>query len=129
MHKRLTKLFSCLLFACVTMTYAQPTGGTLSGTITSPSGAAVANAAVTVTNTSTNAAQRVLTAPDGTFTVSGLPPGTYKIEVESSGFKRTSQQNLELTTSAMGPLNITLEPGSMSESVEIKAHAPMIQTE
>ena len=123
------KLFVCLLFACVPMIYAQTTGGTLSGTITSPSGAAVANAAVTVTNTSTNAAQRVLTAPDGTFTVSGLTPGTYKLEVESSGFKRTSQQSLDLTATGPGPINITLEPGSMSESVEIKAHAPMIQTD
>src|SRR5438477_4731291 len=128
MQNRFTQLLVLLLFACAAIGYAQPAGGTLSGTITSPSGAAVANAAVTVTNTSTNASQRVLTAPDGTFTISGLTPGTYRLEVESAGYKRTSQQSLDLTGTP-GPITITLEPGSMSESVEIKAHAPMIQTD
>src|SRR5207344_2475731 len=93
-----------------------------------PSGAAVANAAVTITNTNTNASQRVLTGPDGTFRISGLTQGTYRLEVESAGYKRTSQQSLDLTSNH-GPIHITLEPGSMSESVEIKAHAPMIQTD
>jgi Carboxypeptidase regulatory-like domain len=129
MHNRFLKLFFCFLAVCVALIYAQTTGGTLSGTVTSPTGAAVANAAVTITNTSTNAAQRVLTASDGTFTVSGLTPGSYKLEVESSGFKRSSQQSIDLTAGAPGPITITLEPGSMSETVEIKAHAPMIQTD
>src|SRR5581483_5885381 len=129
MQNRFTQLLVLLLFACASITYAQPAGGTLSGTITSPSGAAVANAAVTVTNTSTNASQRVLTGPDGRFTMSGLTPGTYRLEVESAGYKRTSQQNLDLSGNGPGTINITLEPGSMSESVEIKAHAPMIQTD
>src|SRR5579871_3436450 len=70
MQNRFLQLFVLLLIVCVPTICAQQPGGTLSGTITSPSGAAVANAAVTVTNTSTNAAQRVLTAPDGTFTIS-----------------------------------------------------------
>src|SRR5215467_11367944 len=128
MQNRFTKLLVLFLLVCASIMYAQ-TVGTLSGTITSPSGAAVANAAVTLTNASTNASTRVLTAPDGTFTIAGVPPGTYKLEVESAGYKRSSQQNLVLTAGGTGPINITLQPGSMSESVEIKAHAPIIQTD
>jgi hypothetical protein len=110
------------------MIWAQATGGNFTGTVTTPSGSPVANAAVTITNTSTNVSQRVLTGPDGTFTISGLAPGSYKLEVESAGYKRTTQQNVELA--AGGPaIAITLEPGSMSETVEIRGRAPMIQTD
>jgi hypothetical protein len=72
---------------------------------------------------------RVLTGPDGTFTIAGLPPGTYRIEVQSAGFKRTTQQNIVLTAGAPITFNIILTPGSMNETVEIKGRAPVIQTE
>src|ERR1041385_1791888 len=128
MLNRVSKLLLYLLVACVPMIWAQATGGNFTGTVTTPSGSPVANAAVTITNTSTNVSQRVLTGPDGTFTISGLAPGSYKLEVESAGYKRTTQQNVELA--AGGPaIAITLETGSMSETVEIRGRAPMIQTD
>src|SRR5437588_9860634 len=89
----------CILLSFVaTALWAQSTGGTLSGKITSASGAAVPNAEITVTNVNANTSQKVLTGPDGSFTVSNLTPGTYRVEVVTQGFKRTSQQNIELTT-------------------------------
>src|SRR5215471_1821600 len=128
MEKRFSKLLVLLLLICVPVMYAE-TPGTLSGTIKTPSGAAIPNAAVTLTNASTNASTRVLTAPDGTFSIVGVPPGTYKIDVEAAGYKRSSQQNLVLPAGGKAPINITLQLGNKNESVEIKARAPMIQTD
>ena len=119
----------CLLVACGSVYWAQTTGGSLSGKITTPSGTPVANAAITITNASSNVSQRVLTGPDGAFSITGLAPGSYKLEVESAGFKRTSQQNVELAVAGTPAINIVLQPGSTTETVEIKGRAPVIQTE
>src|SRR5437588_400438 len=59
MFTTVSKLLIYLLFVCVPLIRAQATGGTLSGTVTNPSGSPLANAAVTITNTSTNASERV----------------------------------------------------------------------
>ena len=126
---RKTAFRSVLLLALASVgLWAQAVSGTLSGRVTVAAGTGVPNAAVTITNTDTNVSQRVLTGPDGSFTVAGLPPGTYRVDVETAGFKRTSQQNIELTTTAPATVNITLEAGNMNETVEIKGTAPMIQT-
>ncbi|HLK49463.1 MAG TPA: TonB-dependent receptor [Bryobacteraceae bacterium] len=104
-----------------------PSGGTLSGRITNATGSGIPNAAVTVTNVSTNSNQRVLTAPDGTFSVVDLQPGTYRVDVETEGFKRTSQENVQLTAAGPATVNLTLEAGSLNESVEIKGTSPATQ--
>jgi len=126
MDKFITRLTCALLFTGVVL-WSQVVNGTLTGRVTSANGNAVPNAAVTITNVGTNASQRVLTGSDGTFTVSALPPGTYRMEVESAGYKRASQQNIELSATGPATVNITLEAGSTNETVEIKAQAPAIQ--
>ncbi len=115
-----------LLLSVATALWAQVAGGTLSGKITSASGAAVPNAEVTITNTNTNATQKVLTGPDGSFTVA-VPPGTYRVDVVTAGFKRTSQQNIQLTTTNPAAVNIVLEVGNPNETVEIKGTTPVTQ--
>src|SRR5581483_6490939 len=62
-----------------------------------------------------------------TFSVSALAPGTYRVDVETSGFKRTSQQNVELTTNGPSTVNLTLEAGNINESVQIKGNTPAVQ--
>jgi hypothetical protein len=122
------KYILSFLFAVVSLLTAQQVNGRLSGKITSAAGATIPNAAVTITNTSTNATQRVLTGPDGAFVVD-LGPGVYRVEVESQGFKRTTQQNVELKATGPTTLTIRLEPGSINETVEIKGRAPAVQSE
>jgi hypothetical protein len=115
------------LLAAVPVLLAQA-GGTFSGKITNALGAGVPNAAVTVTNTATNAQQKVLTAPDGGFAVPDLPPGTYRVDVETQGYKHTTQQDVQLPAGGPTPINITLEVGSMNDTVELRGHAPAVET-
>jgi hypothetical protein len=117
----------CVLLLSAAGVWSQTVSGTLSGRVTSATGAGIANAAVTVTDSATNTSQKVLTGPDGTFTVSGLAPGAYRIVVETAGYKRTTQQNIELTAAGPATVSITLEAGNMNETVEIRGHAPVTQ--
>src|SRR5579862_2375101 len=117
-------LVSAMLFVVEAQT---PNGGTLSGRVTNSTGANIPNAAVTVINLSTNTSQRVLTSSDGTFSVGGLQPGTYRVDVETEGFKRTSQGNIQLGAAAPVNVNLTLEAGNINQSVEIKGTSPSTQ--
>jgi Carboxypeptidase regulatory-like domain/TonB dependent receptor len=129
MHKLLARLACVLLLSACAALWAQSVGGTLSGRITAANGNPVPHAAITITNAQTNTSVKALTGPDGTFSIAGLPPGTYRVSVESAGYKRASQQNLELTTTGPAVVNITLEVGNSNETVEIKGTAPMTQTD
>jgi hypothetical protein len=72
---------------------------------------------------------KALTAADGTYRITGLPPEAYRIEVESAGFKRTSAQNVELGGTGTTAVNLTLEPGNVNDVVEIKGTSAATQQE
>ena len=125
-------VFTCILFLVLLaapVLHGQAVVGTLSGRVTTAEGAGVPNAAVSIANQQSNVSQRVLTGPDGNFSVSGLAPGAYRVEVESAGFKRTAVNAVELAAGAPGTINVTLEAGRATETVELMAHAAMVQSE
>jgi len=129
MHKKFLQLTCILLLSAGSYLWAQAVGGTLSGKITSASGSGIPNAAVTVTNTTNNVSQKVLTGPDGGFTISNLGPGVYRVDVETAGYKRTTQQNVELLTTGPTTITVRMEPGSINETVEVRGHSPAIDTD
>jgi len=98
--------------------------GALSGKVTAASGAPVASASVIVTD-STGFARNAVTAQDGTFTVSGLPPGTYKVDVEIPGYKRLTQESVQVTAGTPVNLQLGLEAGSEQETVAVQGQAPL----
>ncbi|HWQ55583.1 MAG TPA: TonB-dependent receptor [Bryobacteraceae bacterium] len=112
-----------------TMLRAQAVSGTLSGRITTAEGAGVPNAAVTITNSETGVSQRVLTGPDGAFSAAGLPSGTYRMEVETAGFKRTTVREVQLVPPTPATINVSLVPGDIMETVEVMGTAPAVQTD
>ena len=103
------------------------TTGTFSGTVNNSAGAPVSGAAVTVTPVAGGASQRVLTSGDGTFTIVGLPPGTYRVDVEVAGYKRSSVQNVELAPGGPAQIRVELQQGDTRETVEVQGSAVLIE--
>jgi len=93
--------------------------GSLSGTVTDASGAAIANATITATAIGTNASSNGTTSADGEFTLSPLASGRYTLTVSAPGFQRYIQRNIAVNgdTSA----DVQLSVGSTSETVEVSA--------
>src|SRR5262245_32596270 len=77
---------------------AQIGTGTLVGGVVDQAGAAVPGATVTVVATATNRSRTVVTTPAGTYTVPGLAPGTYRVRVESNGFRPLTRDGVRLAT-------------------------------
>jgi hypothetical protein len=102
---------------------------TLLGTITDPSGAAVPNAAVTITNTATGVTRDLTTNSDGQFVAPDLGIGRYTVRVSATGFKAAEQQNLVLAVGDRRRLDFSLVVGSVQEQVTVEANAVAVQTD
>jgi hypothetical protein len=104
--------------------------GTITGTVTDSSGAAVPGANVTVTNLATNANSTAVTTGDGVYSIVALQPGSYRVRIEKSGFKRAEIGQVAVVVGNTTSANVVLEIGQVSETVEIAAAAGgQVQTE
>lgn len=108
---------------------AQSFKATVVGQVSDANGAAVPNAAVTITQVATNQSQTVMSDSNGNFTISQLDPGNYSLKVEAASFKTLVQTNLVLETNQSARLNLKLDAGSVQETVTVLAEAPVINTE
>jgi Carboxypeptidase regulatory-like domain len=108
---------------------AQVVTATLTGTVLDSSGATVPNAKVIVTEASTGVTRTTSTSSDGVYNVPYLNPGTYKVEAEAPGFVRVSRTDFRLDVSTIARLDMTLTPGSASETVTVTGETPALQTE
>src|SRR5215472_676106 len=112
-------LFAVLACFCSAIAYSQVTSGTLFGTVTDQSGAAVANATVAVNDPATGVSRTVSTNHTGGFVVANLAPGTYTIAVSATGFKKFEKTGVVL--SAADRLNageFVLTVGTATEEVK-----------
>ncbi|PYX68601.1 MAG: hypothetical protein DMG78_24435, partial [Acidobacteria bacterium] len=108
---------------------AQVDTGSITGTVTDPSGAVVSGAKVTLTNEGTAAALAVTTGSDGSYTFSPVKIGSYKIEATAQGFKTITQSNIVVNVSANVLVNLKLQTGSVTETVEVTSSVPVLQTQ
>ena len=119
--------------ACVLLTAlpaaAQFDRGQISGTIKDAQGAVVPGVTVTVTNLNTQAPQTAVTDATGFYTFSNLTPGKYDVSAELTGFKKVQRQNVTLDAASSQTLNMTLEPGAITEAVTVTAEATPLQTD
>ena len=91
----------------------------IQGTVSDATGGLVPDATVTVTNKETNAKQTTTSSGEGFYRVSGLPPGTYIVVVEKTGFKKQIFENVSVSAETTEGLNIVLETGQVAETVTI----------
>src|SRR5712692_9792143 len=107
--------------------YAQVSGATLSGTITDPSGAAIVNAKVTITNKATGVTRDVTSDAAGFYSAPNLLPGPYEVAASATGFSTAKQSDLTLTVGAQQTLNLPLKIGEASQTVLVTEAAPLVQ--
>jgi outer membrane receptor protein involved in Fe transport len=108
--------------------YGQAVYGNVVGTVTDPSGAAVPNAKVTITDTARAVSFSTQTNEDGNFTFRALIAGNYQVRIEAAGFK-AALQAVTVSVDQESRADVKLEVGDVSQVVEISAEAPLLKTE
>jgi hypothetical protein len=109
--------------------FAQQDTGIITGLVTDQSGSAVPNATVALLNVGTNTTTTVTTAENGLFVATPLRIGSYTITVEARGFKKSVRENILLRVQDRLRIDFGLEVGQLSETVEVTAVAPILQSE
>ncbi len=101
----------------------------LNGTVKDATGAVVPDAKVTLTNVGTSIQRTAQTNIEGSYYFGDLPPGTYTVAVAKEGFKEGRSTNIVLTAQQLTRFDATLEVGTITQTVEVKAAAPTLNTE
>ena len=113
-----------LMLLCASISIqGQTIVGRIGGTVKDKAGAVIPNANVTVTNGATNLVRTATTDEGGFYTVTNLPVGTYAVMVEQKGFKRAVQADNVLPADGRLTVDITLELGEISETVQVTANS------
>lgn len=118
-----------LSWMTVSNTLAQGITGSITGTVTDKSGAAVPGATVVVVNLATNAAYTVTTSEIGSYTVPNLPPGQYTVTISKGNFTNFKQSGITLAIDQVAEINASLQVGSNETTVTVTTEPPAIQTE
>ena len=116
-----------LTFCAAPRLSAQVTGGTILGTVTDPSAAAVPNVEVSITNTATGVVKAVTTNDSGFFSEPNLLPGPYQVTAKATGFSTVVVNGITLTVGAEQTVNIALKVGETSQQVEVSAAAMSVE--
>src|SRR6266498_1602068 len=134
MNHRRPFVLSTLLFACSLLVlcalpsaaHGQGATATLSGTVVDQNGAVVPSAEITVENISTALKRQATTNDQGDFTIVLLPPATYSVTAQRTGFAPLRIENVVLNVGDQKSLQIQLKAGNVSEMVKVTTDAPLI---
>src|SRR5579862_3294913 len=124
---RLAIMTLVFLTMCALSALAQE--ATIVGTVTDPSGAAVPNVTITITNIDTGVARSIPSNGDGQYVVPSLTIGHYNVVATASGFKVAEQKNITLNVGDRTRVDFKLEVGSAQEQVTVEANAVAVQTD
>src|SRR5690349_6826744 len=131
MFRALGFLFAAMLTLSMSVAHplaqSQAINGTIEGTITDQSGAALPGVSVTVTNVDTGDSRVVVSNDAGVYRAPLLPLGRYRVSAESSGFRKFEQQGLTLSAGQSAVINISLSVGNMTEAVTVTSESPVAE--
>ncbi len=116
-----------LLFAA--FAYGQAVTASLLGNVADASGAAVPNAKLTITEVNTGISRATTSNESGLYVFSNLPPGTYTVRAEQTGFKRAERTGIDVVVNTTTRIDLTLQPGQITETINVTSEAPPLQTE
>ncbi len=128
-------MVSCLMGAAVLgfisaqRLHAQVLYGSVVGTVTDPSGAAVPGAQVTITNVGTGLARQATTNSTGNYSITDLPEGEYTLGVSAKGFKPLKKTDIRVVIGSVNEQNAQLAVGSVTQEVTVKGSAAVLQTQ
>jgi len=111
------------------LAYSQAVNGTLLGSVTDASGGTVHNGKVTLTEETTGVSHTAQTNESGNFTFPDLAPGRYTVTVEMAGFKKEVRRGVEVVVDLTSRINLQLQPGNVTESIEVVDTAPTLETD
>ncbi len=118
----------CLFFLRAPVTRAQEVGATLSGTVTDPTGAAVPEATVRVTNQATGVSVQTTSNASGDYVLPALGPGTYTLNVEKTGFKTSVINNITLLVYQKARMDVRVEVGEISTTLSVEGATPLVDS-
>lgn len=118
-----------VLLGAVQRADAQVLYGSVTGTVTDQTGAAVARAHVVATNRATSVQREADTDENGHYRIPDLPSGSYDLKVTATGFKPLTQTGLSITANTVTDADIALQVGAVSEQVTVEASTVSLQTE
>ena len=121
----LVVMLPCLI---ATAAYSQTTSGSMSGTVTDPNSAVVPGAKVVATHEPTNRDYETVTTDAGMYVFPTLPAGPYAVTVTQPGFKKNVQKGIEIRVALRSTLDVRLAIGDVTESVEVTAEVPLLET-
>src|SRR3954468_16269561 len=126
----MTKLLA--LLACLVAAFslcAQSDRGAITGTIVDASGALIPGAKITLTNSATGFKTDTVSTGTGNYTLAGLPVGSYVLRVESNGFSRYEQTNIDVQVAVTTRVDVGMKVGAATESVQVTAESSVLKTE
>jgi hypothetical protein len=129
MQRSLVLGLGLCLIASLAPLGAQTTAGTIVGTVTDPSGAIISGSNVTITNMGTNIAVKTTTDASGEYVVTPLEVGKYSVTVEATGFKRSVRSDIQVNVQDRVRVDAKLEVGQVTDTVEVAAAAPILETD
>jgi hypothetical protein len=131
--RHLLQLRVTTLVIALAMTVAPALGqtfyGSVVGNVRDASGAAMLGVPLSLTNNGTGEHRTTTTVADGVYRFVNLIPGNYKLEVEQDGFKRYTRDHIEVNVEAAVRADVVMELGQVTQSVDVEATAPLLQTE